>query len=224
MGLDIYITNNMPLTKAMAGNQAIEKELAAKKLPFKRSEDFTLWYAKKRAKYWLDIPSVNYPNHLWKIGNFRSSYNHFGINNVMHAMIQRTLQDIFGEENPKNNILRPDWETIRQRTEETYQLFRRAVKYYQDETDATELHKELFPESKPSNILEAMVGIGELMQEQSAEDKDILNLSPALGYRSPEYKDMDWDSYFQSFEILLETCQYVLSQPQPGKYEIFISR
>lgn len=61
-----------------------------------------------------DIKSVLYPEHMFKIGYFRSSYNDGGVERVMHKVGLPGLYEIFEQERERYEFT-PDWAAVRDR-------------------------------------------------------------------------------------------------------------
>lgn len=55
----------------------------------------------------IEMPSTKYPDHYFKVGYFRSSYNGGGINNILKNLGLPTLYEIFPHED--EYVFRPDW-------------------------------------------------------------------------------------------------------------------
>lgn len=58
----------------------------------------------------IEEPSDKYPEHMFKIGYWRSSYNDGGFNTVCGNLFGKTLYDIFEEVSVNEFYFRPDWE------------------------------------------------------------------------------------------------------------------
>ena len=61
----------------------------------------------------IEIGSARYPDHLFKIGYFRSSYNNGGVNSVLRALGMPDLYDMFDASN--GAYAAPDWAAARGR-------------------------------------------------------------------------------------------------------------
>lgn len=57
----------------------------------------------------LDTPSSVSPDHLFKLGYFRSSYNEGGIERILRNLNLPTMHDIFGYANDEHEF-KPDWD------------------------------------------------------------------------------------------------------------------
>lgn len=58
----------------------------------------------------IKFPSEKYPDHYFKIGYFRSSYNGGGINNILRNLGLPTLYEIFNRQNEDEYVWQPDWQ------------------------------------------------------------------------------------------------------------------
>jgi hypothetical protein len=64
----------------------------------------------------INIDSTTQPDHLFKIGYFRSSYNNAGINAYVNRLLCKPgLYHIFPEGNDDSGFFRPDWAGARAR-------------------------------------------------------------------------------------------------------------
>lgn len=57
----------------------------------------------------IEIDSEKYPDHLFKIGYMRSSYNSGGFNSVVSELVGHDLYWLFGVDGTDNYIVHPDW-------------------------------------------------------------------------------------------------------------------
>lgn len=70
----------------------------------------------------VELNSTLYPDHMFKIGYFRSSYNDSGINRVMRNLIGIDLYDIFPEAKEKDAYqIQPDWNAALERSQTALQ-------------------------------------------------------------------------------------------------------
>jgi hypothetical protein len=63
----------------------------------------------------IELPSATYPDHLFKIGYLRSSYNDGGINRLLDIAVGRDLYWVFGREREGAYHFVPDWQAARER-------------------------------------------------------------------------------------------------------------
>lgn len=97
MGLDIYLYKRNPNTPLVAPPCGDDDE----ETDFESGEQ-------------IEINSSKYPEHMFKIGYFRSSYNDGGIDNKLRSRIKSSLADIFGNDGRKYHVV-PDWKASAER-------------------------------------------------------------------------------------------------------------
>lgn len=136
MGLDIYLKRSKDRAAAIAAQDAAENEVNAlweadsRKYDEYSEDEKDAIRAKSteiRAKYGCDdwgsskdietveIASENYPEHMFKVGYLRSSYNSGGINSVLNRAGCMDLYEIF--EPGDEYYFTPDWEKCSARAE-----------------------------------------------------------------------------------------------------------
>lgn len=72
----------------------------------------------------IEIPSEKYPDHYFKIGYLRSSYNEGGINNVLRHAIGKDLYDCFNRNREDDYCFKPDWLQAKQSTQAVLNEYR----------------------------------------------------------------------------------------------------
>lgn len=220
MGLDIYLYRHENIEKA-------------------RSDDGT-------DEASIELHSVKYPDHYFKVGYFRSSYNGGGINRIMSNLGLPGLYELFDHDNDGDYIFAPDWDESKKRTIEAIKEFRKKPNIRCFEVSLNELSdiSKFKATSEESAI--------ELFEEQSktfrADDDGYSNLQghfypkglkvfaviaglkqpifskmelPGVPSQSPcTYVIMEGENewYINALEIVIETIDYVLSQPDKEKY------
>ena len=127
MGLDVYLKKCPDLAGAKAREAELnefedalwtaaggwdkateqEKELIRAKVKAKQDELNLSEYGEANEIERIEIDSKIHPNHMFKIGYLRSSYNSGGINSVLERIGVPSLYDIF-EPNDEYNFT-PDW-------------------------------------------------------------------------------------------------------------------
>lgn len=187
-----------------------------------------------------------YPEHMFKIGYLRSSYNGSGINRLLRDRLQTSLDDIFGAGEYE---FQPDWHATRERAIKTLEDWRflnasmsgkayrvsevgvnvfippaeytthsaaDALKVFYDQLDT---HKR-----RPSDCLSYGNRNGDFYL---GEPLPVVGLIPGhresfwgpplpVVYVIYEAKDDDW--YTQALEIVIENCEWVLEQPDKELY------
>ena len=187
------------------------------------------------------IDSKLHPEHLFKIGYFRSSYNDSGIEHVLLNLGIPGLADIFPTGGQYE--FRPDWPSSLARAKESLRLLRE----YQARPEAKFCVVRvpvMMPDPSRGSPISAKEALAKFLEQwqlwQSESDslgseyhnyvglfsRDGLKVHAVLsGYewgptnfvvvaRDPRY--LDW--YVQALEIVVETCEYVLAQPDPQNY------
>lgn len=92
MGLDVYLYRYANLDTALAAADDEEHDPPRRK---------------------IKLPSATHPDHYWKIGYFRSSYNESGIDRILRDRIGTTLSEIMGVGD--SYVVRPDWSAAKAR-------------------------------------------------------------------------------------------------------------
>jgi hypothetical protein len=203
-------------------------------------------------------PSAKYPDHYFKIGYFRSSYNDGGINSVMHALGLPDLYDIIpATDNLKEYEFVPDWAAVKSRCADALSSLKEKMgdpisEFFAFHVRGTSLRPQDMAEA-PLKSEEAVLSyFNQELQRWAKEPKNdfiggdyssahgyysrdgltvhaILSgsdfLSPAgvwvvakagkEGGKAGEHR-LAW--YFQALEIVEETCDFVLSKPDPQNY------
>ena len=79
-------------------------------------------------KQYIQRDSAKYPEHYFKIGYCRSSYNSTGINRVLEQSLGITLHDIFGTDG-KEYYVNPDWTATKTRVHDATSKFRAYIEH-----------------------------------------------------------------------------------------------
>lgn len=128
MGLDIYLCKCPDLSVANAAEKAAEEERenawhfegrryeqlseAEKDSAREKCNEIDAKYGIAEYRHntieYLEVDSAIDPNHMFKIGYFRSSYNEGGIERVMRNIGLPTMADIFGAGD--EHEFKPDWD------------------------------------------------------------------------------------------------------------------
>jgi len=179
----------------------------------------------------IEEPHPDYPDHYFKIGYFRSSYNNSGIERILGNMGVPTLHEIFSVDSEEYYI-QPDWVKSlanvnsaieKLKAEPAYRV--RAVgpnifsepKVNSDQ-DAMEIFKERLKKGDNYNY---SCSDGEFM---IAEPEKIVGLIPGYTHvlrKSPcvyvvTESDNTW--YVEALEIVKATIEYVLSKENINQY------
>lgn len=182
----------------------------------------------------VEMNHPDYPDHYFKIGYFRSSYNEGGIERILRNLGLPTMHDIFEKEN-EEYCFQPDWEKSLASVEDVIVRFGGAGAY-RVRSISHNIFKD--PSTTPSSAAEAMKVFNDQLQRGSNEynysnsdgefcfhesekvvafipgtDK-IFRPAPCI-YVVTE-SDNSW--YIKALEIVRDTCKYVLSQKDKEKY------
>ena len=202
------------------------------------------------AKQKIEIDSAKYPDHYFKVGYFRSSYNDGGLNRVLGNMVGEDLYSIFGRGNNDDYSFQPKWETVKLNALNTIKKFDEFVETNDGSYRVSEFGYNEFsgsPNSFPvDNERKALdVFLDELKKDKKRTHDDSRwyeNIHGSFFFGKPKEvvaiisgvkkrifvdeklpcsyvvwkDDVSW--YRWALEIVVETCDYVLSQPDQDKY------
>lgn len=198
----------------------------------------------------IAIDSASYPDHYFKVGYWRSSYNATGINEILEQTIGRTLFNIFPNLEPYAGDPMPevDWEEAKGRAED---FLARFIKYLdengsyhvtrippwswdtpdtpQDEAGARAIFRkerekaEARPDDPFGNSYSTSYGFFWLDEDPASIRAAIPGVADGRRclflIRDVDKEDMDW--YVHALEIVIETIDYVLAQPDPSQYRLY---
>lgn len=182
-----------------------------------------------------------YPDHMFKIGYFRSSYNGAGTNSVLRKVGVGQMQDLF-EVGDDYHVV-PDWKVCLENIEGAIVKFQEFMKTdvskyeveicncfsFIDDSDSTEKTMDIFMELLKSHPE------GEFGRNLSSKEGFFfLNGKKIMGFRpvksigglnihlicESEMEDggTTYDWYLKALEIMKETCEWVLAQDKPEDY------
>jgi hypothetical protein len=257
MGLDIYLSHYKNYHQSKANEEAYDK-ISEKLWNDVRKEEGEELSKKTRDRVWavlkkeaeklgldeyggdithrtrIEEDSKIHPEHYFKIGYFRSSYNDGGIENILRALSIPTLHDIFcaGEEYE----FCPDWNYALETVQESIELLKKD-KGYRVET----VSRNMFaPDDVIKNPAHALEVFNTKLKEKHGSftwfsnkdghfylDKKGLTVHALLPgkdiFNNPctfaIYKLKDGNKhYIQALEIVKETILYVLTQEDPQAY------
>lgn len=254
MGLDIYLYryDNYNHTKELENkynefseklwNQAgpyesmsqEEKDvISAKCKEYSLSLGLDEWGSDKTNREQIEQDHSDYPDHYFKIGYFRSSYNSGGIEQILRNLGLPTLHDIFKNEDEEYQF-QPNWEESLSRCEEVIKMFREKGAYR-----VNHVSQNMF--SKP-NIHSEKEALDIFMSELNKHKDEKYNYSNSNGefnFGEPvkvlamipgttrifkeepcvyvvTESDNIW--YIQALEIVRDTIKYVLSKENKEQY------
>lgn len=247
MGLDIYLNKYTSFTQRVAAES--DNEAAHEKIWEKNSKSYdNMTDAEKdnaRAecdeydrnnplpgtKETIELPSEKYPEHMFKIGYLRSSYNDGGINRVLREMLGVDLASIFATDGNTYKFT-PDWSESAARAramlvefDKTIAIngFHRVMTHShnpfisthalpKDEAAALKIFNEVNTKSKGSFGCKD----GEFFLTDQLKVKALIpGTTDRVGTGQCAYVvyEADHTWYRQAIEIIIEMCEWVLSQP-----------
>jgi len=213
--------------------QEVKDALRAKEKEFAKSLGLDEYGSANEGKECIELPHPDYPDHYFRIGYFRSSYNSGGIERILRNLDLPTMYDIFQKED-EEYAFQPDWQDALTRVTEIISLFKEKGAY-RVHTVSANIFSE--PDIKSeSAALSAF--IDETNREHRfesnysnktgefyiAEPLTVLAIIPGkstlLRERDCVYvvteSDNSW--YEQALVIIKATCEHVLAQDDKEKY------
>lgn len=193
----------------------------------------------------IENDSAQYPDHLFKVGYFRSSYNGSGLNNVLRNAIGKTLYDIFNAGD--DYYIKPDWQEARKNCLELIELYKAhmdkagGARVLEVSPNEFGMHPNFKPPTDERSALDEWVkakgeqhpfgsyssGLGHFFIEGPMKVRAIIHGTKQSLFsdeRRPciyvvyEEEDESKAWYINSLKIVLETIDWVISQPDPEKY------
>lgn len=187
----------------------------------------------------IEFDSKKYPEHYFKIGYFRSSYNGGGINRVLKNLGMGDLYEIFNRGDNDEYIFQPDWQMLMIRVKEAIEklkslpnlrcfnvgwnefkgdpsnaqitseeqalaLFMEKAKTFRDDDGFSCSEGDFFPK-----------GIKVFGLISGANKRFFVDQKLPCTYVVIEGEN-EW--YIQALEIIQETIEYVLEQPDKDKF------
>lgn len=252
MGLDIYLYKYQDFNKTEEAEAKYEEfsenlwkgkeydtmskeekdALREKEKEFASSIGLDEWGDDKTGKEPIEFPHQDYPDHYFRIGYFRSSYNSGGIERILRDLGLPTLHDVFQQED--RYIFRPNWHDALDNVTELIKSFKEKGAYRVHSVSANIFSQ---PEIKSSKqALDAFISeLGRENKIQSnysnktgefymSEPLTVLAMIPGkstlLGERDCIYVVTEGDNtwYEQALEIVKTTCEHVLAQEDKEKY------
>lgn len=248
MGLDVYLYkyDDKPVTEALEAEYQAEVE----KIWFGKSYDrlskeeqaelsergyavatrlgLGKYGSDEKLTHGIELPSAKHPDHFFKIGYFRSSYNAGGIDSVLESKIGTNLDQIMGAGDSYK--FQPDWQVSRDRAEAALAAFNAAITKSPFRAFAVSIRSV-----GVSNEEGALAVFNEQMSKQvgfksfSNRDGDfflegqqvfgLVSGRDILGfpcvYMVTKDDGLAW--YSQALEIVIETCDFALTSPDIAK-------
>jgi hypothetical protein len=261
MGLDVYLYryNNKALTEELEkkyetftkvnwGDRSYDslsdnekQDLRQKDKEFAAGLGLDDWGSDKTNKKSIEINSSKYPDHYFKVGYWRSSYNDRGINRVLSNLDLPTLTEIFNPGDEYNFV--PDWDLCLVKVKDVIEQLKAKPNLRCFDVSWNDFKNP--NECTTTDENEAM----KVFLAEKAKHKDgdfeaysngngIFNIKEPLqvfglvsGVKKMILSDVmlpctfvicegnnEW--YIQALEIVQETLEYVLAQPDKDKYEL----
>lgn len=259
MGLDIYLSYYKNYDQSKANEQAYEeihdelwdqvKEQEGDVVSQKTKDRISAILEKEATKLGLDkygsditncenieVDSLNYPEHYFKIGYFRSSYNDQGINSILRNLGIEDLYDIF-EHDDDNYEFCPNWNQALDVVQRSIKDLKKDKGYRVEAVSANmfapddvadtpaqalEMFNNKLKEKRPGGYNSFTNKEGHFYLDKAGlKVHALIPGKSALGMPCTfaVYKMKDGNKYYiQALEIVKETIEYVLSQEDPQSY------
>jgi len=179
----------------------------------------------------IEITHPDYPEHYFKIGYFRSSYNDGGINHILSNLSLPTLSEIFNKGEDEYDF-KPDWELALKNVTDVIADFKQKGNYrvrtvhaniYSLPTISSEEEalKVFMSEIRPDCDYNYSNKNGEFSYHEPLK---VLAMIPGIhttfGERDCTYVITESDNtwYINALEIVKATCEYVLSKENKEQY------
>jgi hypothetical protein len=185
----------------------------------------------------IEFDDEQYPDHMFKIGYFRSSYNESGIERILKNYGLPTLGNVFNRENDDYHF-QPNWERAEKNVNQLIQVLREKPGYRAQAVSAN-----IF--SGNDDVTSELDALNVFLRENNRDNKynysnakgefylgkplNAFALIPGtksmMGERPCTYvvyeESNEW--YIQALEIVSRTIEYVLKQEDKDKYYLYWS-
>jgi hypothetical protein len=193
------------------------------------------WGSDETTREQIEEPHPNYPDHYFKIGYFRSSYNSGGIERILRNLGLPTMDDIFKHKG-EDYYFQPNWEESLARCEEVIEEFKKKGSYR-----VNHVSSNMFKQPDVHSEKEALdIFMDELSKKkQGDEGYNYSNSNGEFSFHEPQkvlamipgtYKifneqpcvyvvtesDNTW--YINALEIVRDTIKHVLSKENKEQY------
>jgi hypothetical protein len=185
------------------------------------------------AEHRIEMKSAKHPDHMFEIGYYRSSYNSGGINSILKRMGCLDLNEIF---DAGDYIFSPDWKASRDRAAAALEQFKAKNDGLDIEEVSIPIH--LIEGDKAAILNKVREEITKKpFEEGSGWSNGTGTYFPggreqvAIVYGKPGFlgtgiyvvtrnrpKDGEHNWYEQALEVVIESIDYVLAQPDPNVY------
>jgi hypothetical protein len=213
-----------------------KKETREKCEKYAESLGLGKWGEDDNNKEKIEIDHESYPDHYFKIGYFRSSYNDSGIERILRNFDLPTLYDILGRDDSEEYEFQPNWGESLVRCEEVIESLKKKNNFR-----VSHVSGNMFSETTVNSEKEAMdIFLNEFEKDnRSFGDSGYSNKHGEFYPKTPlkvfgmipgKYKvlgempctyiifegDNEW--YIQALEIVRDTIKYVLSKENQDQY------
>lgn len=224
-------------------------EIRAKTDAIREQAGLDKWGEKPDTRTAIERDSKLHPEHMFKVGYFRSSYNSGGINQVLEARVGRSLYDVFDPKEDEYHVA-PDWPECLNRAWQLRADFRealasggnvRATRIGFDtmltsisnlnalsEGEAVDIYLRQRRKYKPRSDVDFSQYANRDGHFFMNEPLPVLALLPGcesvLGKRPVVYAVYDASEempwYLEALDVVVETCEHVLNQSDPTQFTL----
>lgn len=195
------------------------------------------WGTAKDGVECIELPSEKYPDHYFKVGYFRSSYNEGGIERILRNLGLPTMGDVF-EHDIEEYHFQPNWERALINVKSLIEEFKKKGSYRVHHVESNMFISEPPKIKSEKDALDLF--LGEIEKNNGREEKynysnsngefsiaepmKVLAMIPGT-YRIFDDRecvyvvtesDNTW--YINALEIIQETIEYVLSKENKEQY------
>ncbi len=214
------------------------EEISLKCKEFALSLNLDRWGSCEEGVEKIELNSAKYPEHMFKIGYFRSSYNEGGINSILRNFDLPDLHKIFEVEDGEY-FIKPNWQRSLEVVEKVILALECKGNYRVHPVFGERISLEKTPNS-PSEALEIFTE--EVLRDQGGEKYNYSNRSGEFFFEQPlkvvglipgksrymfneqpcvfvisEQEDANkW--YIESMEIVKETIEWKMTQKNISQY------
>lgn len=212
-----------------------KNEISQKVKDYAISLGLDKWGSDKTTCECIEEPHPSYPDHYFKIGYFRSSYNSGGIEKILRNLDLPTMHDIFNHPGEEYHF-QPNWEESLVRCEQVIEMFKEKGAYRVHHVSGN-----MFSPPKIHSEKEALDIFLEELSKQKPNDEgyNYSNINGEFSFHEPmkvlamipgthkifneqscvyvvTESDNTW--YIQAIEIIRDTIKYVLSKENKEQY------
>lgn len=153
----------------------------------------------------IEKPSKRHPNCSYRIGYWRSGYDGLGLNTILRQVLSQDLYDIFPDiDRDDSNYIKPNWQNSRNMMQNLLNQFVELGAYNYKFLEAIGIHEDHLQNLQSSSLSSNFKSAISILEE------------------AYEHKIMFQD-YVEEMEVIIETIDYVLSQPDINSYMLYWS-